>query len=208
MKRKFNCFLHNIRKLWRNKMLRYKIRLVLFCLFLFALLSLGLFSLTRSYSFYESSANLSLDIKTAMFVVEPGTMKYNIDVDQIIPNENSYVYAFSISNFNETKRNDVDLEFNLYIQTTTNLPLTYRLYENEYTPDRADLLTKSELKQDDDGAWYNLFTDETKYLFGFNEEITNMYYLVIDFPPSYKNVLEYSDALENIYIIIDARQVI
>lgn len=209
MKRKAKIFWHKIRKIKRNKILKYKIRFVLFCTFLLGILVVGIYSFNRSFSAYESHANLSLDIQTAMFVVEPGIMSFNIDLDQIIPSDNSYIYTFSISNFNETMKSDVDLEYNLYLQTTTNLPLSYRLYtEEEYNQNNPGLLTKKERKQDDDNSWYNLMTVETKYQFSYKEKKTYIYYLVIDFPTTYKNVLEYSESLENIKMIIDAQQVV
>ncbi len=208
MKRKINIFFHNVRVLRRNKKLMVKIRFLSFSCVFFFILSVGIYSLIRSYSSYYANANLTLDIQTAMYVLEEGEMAFNIDLDKIIPSDKPYIYAFSISNFNETAQSDVDLEYSIKLQTTTNMPLSYRLYYNSYNLSEADMITKRELKQDEDSAWYNLLTVDGQYEFSYNEKKTNIYYLVIDFPTHYKTDLIYSDALENIQVLVDSRQII
>lgn len=208
MKRHINIFFHNIRKLNRSKKIKYKLRFLVFAFIFISITSFGLIALIKSYAFYNSKVNLALDIKTAMYVIEPGEMSYNIDLDKIIPSDNPYIYTFSISNFNEENTTDVDLEYTLKMQTTTNLPLEYRIYYDSYDLDTNDLISTRELRQDEDGSWYNYYVIDEKYEFSYEENKTNIYYLVIDFPTVYKNVLEYSDAIENIQIIIDSKQIL
>ena len=208
MKRIINIFLHNIREFKRNKKNKYKIRFIIFSIVFISILSFGIFSLIKSFSSYYSKANLSLDIQTAMFVLDEGEMSFNIDIDQIIPKDEPYIYTFSVSNFNEERKSDVDLKYNLKIQTTTNMPLEYRLYYKEYNLDEKDIITRRDLLQDEDSSWYNLLTVGTTYEFSYTERTTNIYYLVIDFPTVYKDVIEYSDAIENIEVIIDSEQIV
>jgi len=208
MKRHLNIFFHNLRKLKRNKKIKYKFRFAVFSFFFISITTIGLIALIKSYAFYNSKVNLALDIKTAMYVIEPGEMSYNIDLDKIIPSENPYIYTFSVSNFNAENRSDVDLEYNIKIQTTTNLPLNYRLYYKTYDLEKDDLITTRELKQDEDESWYNYFELNDTYEFTYQENETNIYYLVIEFPTVYKEVLEYSDAIENIQVIIDSKQIL
>lgn len=208
MKRTINIFFHNLRVLKRNKKFMYRIRFLSLSLLLLTIISVGLFSLIKSYASYQSKANLSLDIKTAMFVVDVGEMSFNIDLDRIIPSDDPYIYTFSVSNFDSEKRTDVDLEYNLSIQTTTNLPLTYRLYYDNYNLAEKDIISTRELRQDEDNSWYNYFTVNEKYEFTYQENQTNIYYLVIDFPVNYKDSIEYSDAVENIQVIIDTKQIL
>ena len=208
MKRHINIFFHNIRKLNRSKKIKYKLRFLVFAFIFISITSFGLIALIRSYAFYNSKVNLALDIKTAMYVIEPGEMSYNIDLDKIIPSDNPYIYTFSISNFNEENTTDVDLEYTLKMQTTTNLLLEYRIYYDSYDLDTNDLISTRELRQDEDGSWYNYYVIDEKNEFSYEENKTNIYYLVIDFPTVYKNVLEYSDAIENIQIIIDSKQIL
>lgn len=208
MKRHINIFFHNIRKLNRSKKFKYKLRFIVFAFIFISITSFGLVALIKSYAFYDSKVNLALDIETAMYVIEPGEMSYNIDLDKIIPSDDPYIYTFSISNFNEENRTDVDLEYTIKMQTTTNLPLKYRIYYDSYDLDTNDLISTRELRQDEDGSWYHYCLIDEKYEFSYQENKTNIYYLVIDFPTIYKNVLEYSDAIENIQIIIDSKQIL
>lgn len=208
MKRSINIFFHNIRVLKRNKKLMVKFRFLCFsCVFLF-ILTFGVYALIRSYSSYYANANMSLDIQTAMYVLEEGNMSFNIDLDKIIPSDKPYIYTFSISNFNSDKQCDVDLEYTIKLQTTTNMPLNYRLYYDTYSLGEADDITEREVKQDDDGAWYNLLTVAGLYKFSYREAETKIYYLVIDFPEHYKSDLVYSDTIENIQVIVDSKQII
>lgn len=206
MKRKINIFFHNIREIKRNKFLRYKIRLLLFLCVIVGILTCGLYSLIRSYSLYESKAKMSLDIQTAMYVIEEGTMSFNIDLKDIIPSTEPYKYTFSISNFNDKQRTDVDLEYVLSLQTTTNLPLNYHLYD-EADPN-TDIIGNTEIKQDEDNAWYKTMEVNDKYSFGYEANETHMFTLVVEFPEVYKSELEYSKNIDNIQIIVDSKQII
>jgi hypothetical protein len=94
------------------------------------------------------------------------------------------------------------------IQTTTNLPLNYRLYVDSYNLNDNDIIATRELKQDEDNSWYNYFVVNQKKEFTYQRNETNIYYLVIEFPTNYKSVLEYSNAIENIQIIIKSKQII
>jgi hypothetical protein len=208
MKKKINIFFHHIREIKRNKILKYKLRFVVFSFIFLGILLTSIFAGIKSFSRYHSQANLSLDIQTAMFIVEPGEMSYNIDLEKILPSDEPYIYTFSISNFNEEKTTDVDLEYVIDIQTTTNLPLNYRLYVDSYNLNDNDIIATRELKQDEDNSWYNYFVVNQKKEFTYQRNETNIYYLVIEFPTNYKSVLEYSNAIENIQIIIKSKQII
>ena len=208
MKRKINILLHNIRELNRNKKLKIRFRFIVFSLIVLFVISVGVFAVIKSFAFYNSNASLSLDIQTAIFVVEPGEMSFNIDLEKVIPSDDPYIYTFSISNFNEEKRTDVDLEYYLEIVTTTNLPLRYKLYYNSYDLSTNDIITTREIKQDEDGSFYNYFKVNQKYSFTYQENQTHIYYLVIEFPTTYKDVIEYSDAIDNIQVNINTQQVL
>ena len=109
MKRLIKIFFHNIRQFFRSKKNRYQLKFLLFTFFFLSILVIGIYSLIRSFAKYDSKTNLSLDIQTAMYVVEAGEMSFNIDLDKIVPSNDPYIYTFSISNFNEEKQSDVDL---------------------------------------------------------------------------------------------------
>ena len=104
MKRKINILLHNIRELTRNKKLKLRFRFLVFSLMVLFIVSVGVFAIIKTFAFYNSNASLSLDIQTAIYVVEPGEMSFNIDLEKIIPSDEPYIYTFSVSNFDEEKR--------------------------------------------------------------------------------------------------------
>lgn len=208
MKRKINILLHNIRELTRNKKLKLRFRFLVFSLMVLFIVSVGVFAIIKTFAFYNSNASLSLDIQTAIYVVEPGEMSFNIDLEKIIPSDEPYIYTFSVSNFDEEKRTDVDLEYDLEVITTTNLPLNYKLYYNAYDLSTNDIITTRDIRQDEDGSYYNYFKVDQKYSFTYKENQTHIYYLIIEFPTTYKDIIEYSDAIDNIQVKINTQQVL
>lgn len=208
MKRKINILLHNIRELTRNKKLKLRFRFLVFSLMVLFIVSVGVFAIIKTFAFYNSNASLSLDIQTAIYVVEPGEMSFNIDLEKIIPSDEPYIYTFSVSNFDEEKRTDVDLEYDLEVITTTNLPLNYKLYYNAYDLSTNDIITTRDIRQDEDSSYYNYFKVDQKYSFTYKENQTHIYYLIIEFPTTYKDIIEYSDAIDNIQVKINTQQVL
>ena len=88
------------------------------------------------------------------------------------------------------------------------MPLRYKLYYNSYDLSTNDIITTREIKQDEDGSFYNYFKVDQKYSFTYQENQTHIYYLVIEFPTTYKDVIEYSDAIDNIQVNINTQQVL
>ena len=181
--------------------------IVVFVLFLLMILAVKLFQL--AYASYQSTARLNTNIEKALYILEEGGLEFNIDLDQIAPSPDPYIYKFSISNFNATNHSDVDIEYQLSLRTTTNLPLTYELYRNENYDDEnaVNLLEDMSIKQDADGAWYNSYTGQEKYQFPYEEDLTDIYTLVIYFKEENKATIDYADSLEHIEVKIDSNQV-
>ena len=182
--------------------------LVVLGMFLLIFVAFKLFQI--AYAAYESSAKLNANIEKALYILEEGGLSFNIDLNKIEPSSSSYIYKFSISNFYGSKHSDVDIEYQLSIRSTTNLPLVYELYRNQNYDDSSaiNLFDSFMVQQDEDGAWYNFFEGREKYFFSYNEDSTDIYTLVIYFDEQYKNVLDYADNLENIEVKIDSHQVI
>lgn len=182
--------------------------LVVLGMFLLIFVAFKLFQI--AYAAYESSAKLNANIEKALYILEEGGLSFNIDLNKIEPSSSPYIYKFSISNFYGSKHSDVDIEYQLSIRSTTNLPLVYELYRNQnYDGSSAiNLFDSFMVQQDEDGAWYNFFEGREKYFFSYNEDSTDIYTLVIYFDEQYKNVLDYADNLENIEVKIDSHQVI
>ena len=187
-----------------------KRRFLLIMILLVLTLFLAFHLLGKAYSSYHTKAKLNANIERALYIFNQEKMDFNIDFNQIIPSDEPYVYKFSISNFNNIKSSDVDLDYSLSVKTTTNLPITLELYRNQNHDDNnaVNILTKKETKQDSDKAWYNIYGPTDKYLMKYNEKTTDIYTLVVNFPKVYANDTTYADNIEYIGVEITSKQVI
>ena len=171
---------------------------------------------------YESEAEAEGEIEIAMYVLNADyqnmSLKLNGSDDPLLPRIDPYKYRFSISNFNELARTDVELEYALSIRTTTNLPLTYQLYKypnDTYNPGAAEnIIASNTVAPDDDGTFFR--TIKTTWLdaqdievgyeeFGYEEDQINYYELVITFPKSFAEI-KYQDIIESVEIIVNSKQ--
>ena len=134
-----------------------KKRFLIVILVMFILIVVAIKLLQIAYASYESQAKLNANIDKALYILKTGGMNFNIDLDKIEPSSKPYIYKFSISNFDGNRQSDVDIEYQMNITTTTNLPLTYELYRNENYDDEnaTNLFENMKTKQDVDCAWYN-----------------------------------------------------
>lgn len=157
---------------------------------------------------YESTGEIEYDIQTAFFVIEDGEYSFTMNLGNIKPSASPYVYLFTIANFNEDLTSKVDMEYNLKIITTTNLPLNYKLYRNEAYQTGTSILSPKQTIQDTYESWYNKFTTEESYLLTHDSMTTDSYYLVVEYPLLYKNTLDYLNKIESVDIYVYANQLI
>ena len=164
-------------------------------LILILILLIRIISLTISK--YESSAISYSAIQVAFYVLNRDYQSMSLNLESLFPRDEPYVYYFSVSNSNGDKTCETDMEYDLTIRTTTNLPIEYELYKNEqYTNDAAQSIIKSDdIVQDDDNT------------FSYNEAKKNIYQLVVRFPAKY-NTINYQDIIEAIEITVDSKQII
>ena len=185
---------------------RLKISLKLFLIVIFSILSLSLFP--QVFSRYQSDATVNTNIDVAFYVINASFQSKNIILEEIAPSDEPYLLNFSIANHNGSNRLEVDAIYELKIVTTTNLPLTYKLYKNEdYTDANATNLLEGTMElpaQDEDGTYFQLLNSSTEE-FGFKEDQINEYQLLIYFPKMYMSH-EYQDIVESIEITIDSKQ--
>ena len=137
-------------------------------------------------------------------------LNFSIDTDGIVPSDKPYIYSFSIANYNDLKKSNVDLEYSLKMRTTTNIPVEYKLYRNEdYDSEGSvNLLESFSEVQDEDGSWYKIFDIKDKYSFDYKTKSKDIYSLVIYFPKIYAKNLDYTNLIDHIEITVDAKQII
>ena len=102
------------------------------------------------------------------------------------------------------------MSYQISIRTTTNLPLTYRLYyEQNYNEAGSENIIDSTTQvQDEDGAWYHQMTVDDVYTMPYTTNTTHTFYLVVDFPIAYSSSVMYEGMMDNIEITIDSKQIV
>lgn len=161
-----------------------------------------------TYSRYESSATSETKSKIAYYLLETNYMSESINLTNLVPSDEPYIYTFSIANNDGTKRLETRLEYDLLIKTTTNLPLTYELYMNEdyALPSSTNIITTQNDVIDEHGTYFKEIKVAKEY-FNFLTDEENNYTLLIYFPKQFISY-QYQDVIESIDIIVDSKQLL
>lgn len=155
-----------------------------------------------TYSKYSSSANGDAAANIAFFIVDVGTYENTISLNNLEPSNNDYIYKFTVNNFKNNKRTNVKLDYNIEFVTTTNLPLTYKIYKEGTN----NIITSNEIIQDGDMYFNKLNTNEAGS-FSYEENQTEEYTLVVNFPITYNDKPdEYQGLIDSFMIKINATQ--
>lgn len=157
---------------------------------------------------YESVAESSADVDIAFYLLKEDYKEMKLNLASLFPQDQEYVYKFSIGNEENDKVAEVNIEYELSISTTTNLPLTYELYKNQDYRDEGaiNVIESNEIEQDEDGTYYRVMKTQKERL-DFEQPKTNVYQLVIRFPANY-NTDNYQDILEMLKISVTGQQII
>ena len=156
---------------------------------------------------YESIANSYANVEIAFYLLKEDYKTMTINLAELLPQNNAYVFDFSIGNQDGIEMAEVDLEYELSLRTTTNLPLTFELYMNEnYTDAGAtNIIKENNIAADEQGTYFRKMTTEKQYL-SYKEGVTNLYQLVVYFPANYDQE-NYQDIIELLEITVNAQQV-
>lgn len=164
--------------------------------------------LTVAFSKYQSKATTNPNIQVAFYVINKNYEKMSLNLDSLFPSDEPYIYNFSISNTNGEKMCETDMEYDLIIRTTTNLPLTYELYKNQNYNDSGatNIIKTNDIVQDENKTYFRIISVETEN-FSYTTKKTNLYQLVVHFPKKY-NTINYQDIIEGIEITVNSKQII
>ncbi len=156
---------------------------------------------------YESIANSTANVDIAFYLLNEDYKTMTLNLASLFPQDDAYVYTFSIGNQDGEKTAEIDLVYNLTIRTTTNLPLTYELYKNQkYTDSGAvNIIKTNTVEPDEYGTYFRNITTQEENLY-YKEPKTNIYQLVIHFPENY-NTTNYQNIIEALEIQVDSHQV-
>ena len=163
----------------------------------------------RTNTRYESEANVSAEASVAFFVIDQGTYEGSISLTGLEPSTNPFYYTFYVRNYDENGyRTDVNLTYDIKVETTTNLPLTYEVIRNQsFSGSYTNLLTSFTTRQDDNNVYYKTSNILGTYNFGHASNQIDQYTIKVNFPISYKDYPEYQGSIELFSIIINATQV-
>ena len=186
-----------------KKLKRLYMKLVLLVLCLLVIARIFVLVLSK----YESISNSYANVGIAFYLLKEDYKTMTLNLDSILPQDNKYVYEFSIGNQDGEEMAEVDIEYELSLRTTTNLPLTYELYMNEqYTDDGAtSIIKENTVNYDEHGTYFRTITTEPIYL-SYKEGKTNLYQLVVYFPEDYDQE-KYQDIIELLEINVNGQQV-
>ena len=99
---------------------------------------------TLVLSKYESEAKSTANVDIAFYLLKEDYKTMTLNLASLFPQNDAYVFSFTIGNQDGEKTAEIDLIYDLTIRTTTNLPLTYELYKNqEYTDTGATNIIKT-----------------------------------------------------------------
>lgn len=156
---------------------------------------------------YESISDSYANVDIAIYLFKEDYKTMTINLASIEPRDNAYIFEFTVGNQDGIEIAETDLEYELTLRTTTNLPLTFELYKNQqYTDLEAESIIKEEnILPDEYGTYFRTMTTEKSFL-PYTQGTTNLYQLVVHFPANYDQE-KYQDIIELLEIKVNAQQV-
>lgn len=181
-----------------------KVKFFIILVLIFIILKIINFTISK----YEASSNSTANLGIAYYILKDDYQTMSVNLGSLLPREEPYVYTFSVANNDGTNRLETNLEYDLTIRTTTNLPLQFELYKNENYSDSGaqNIITSVNTETDEYDTYFTTYTTEKSY-FGFTNNEQNTYNLVVYFPSVYSSI-QYQDIIENIEVVIESKQII
>ncbi len=159
-----------------------------------------------TYSRYESQLTSQNSITTAIYLLNDEYETINVKLPDVVPENNQYEYSFSIQNYKDDLHSDTNLKYRIHIRTTTNVDITYNLFNTlDVENAQSDILTSS-TDRDNDGTYFNhIYTDYKTML--FSEDKTDYYTIVFTYPTDCRNS-QFSGIAELIEINVESSQIL
>lgn len=190
-----------------------KLRKSLAILLLIVIIIAAIILIRNTLARYETTATSEKDVDVAFWIVDNTFKSDRMLLENLYPSNTSFDYTFTVSNYEMvadgetiTKRAETDLDYELILTTTTNLPLEYEIQKNGVTCTKTE-----ELYADDDGTYYReikLETDKNNLIMRQGTDTTDTFVVKVTFPKSNYTNAEYADLIEYIKIDLTAKQII
>ncbi len=190
-----------------NNINKKKFKKTFFSSIVIFLLTIIISSIGFTYARYESDTTLKLNPNIAFFIVEATNTTKSLELTKMVPSNDYYDYYFEVSNFNDTGKANVDLNYNIQLKMTTNLPLTYEIYKVEDNT-MANINTVN-ISTNQDGMYFKEYVDTNDYFMACKTKKTDRFLLRVYFPLEYKNNPDYYESvIDLVEININATQVV
>lgn len=159
-----------------------------------------------TFSKFETVATSNITVEQAIYLLDARSESITVKLPEIVPSNNQYSFTFSIANNDGRKRSETSLKYDMEVITTTNIPITYDLFDTLDVTNATSIINENNVIADDYGTYFRHITTDTKY-FGIDEDEINYYTLLITLPAGF-NDSDYRALFEMIEIKIDSSQVI
>lgn len=159
---------------------------------------------TLVLSKYESEAKSTANVDVAFYLLKEDYQTMTLNLASIFPQKDAYKYTFSVGNVEGDKTAEIDLVYDLTIRTTTNLPLTFELYQ-ESEDGMINAIQSNKIEADEYGTYFRIITTNTEDLY-YRQPKTNKYELIFYFPENY-NTTNYQNIIEILEINVSSHQV-
>lgn len=174
-------------------------------LFIVTIIVIGSLKLTQAR--YETVTRINVSPNLAFFIVDVQSQTGQIKLEGMVPRTDPYLYTFSVSNFNSSRRANVDLTYSIEIITTTNMPLTFKIFKGSGST--VDEIDSDTFSTDTNGVYYRHLVINDISSFSYNTDSTDLYTLWVSFPEQYKSSpMEYAGIIDLVDIKINAEQVV
>ncbi len=186
-----------------------KFLLVAKLIFVFVSLVLIVNIAGSTYTKYESQVDVSANANVAFFVIEQGLYENQIYIDGLAPSSDPKYYRFYVTNKKNNRRADVDLDYTIKFETTTNLPLEYEIIRNQsFSGTHTNILNTPTLRQDENDVYYKVYTTNGSRRFSHLSDEVDEYTVKVTFPLQHKDSPDlYQGVIEMFSVIINASQV-
>ena len=146
----------------------------------------------------------------ALFLLEQGTTSGSIALEGLEPSDEKHKYVVNVRNYKQALRTNVDLDYHIKFETTTNVPFSIEVYRNEDSddPGATNILLPSSYRTDGD-VYYKVYDTNGTHRFHYNTNEEDYYTIVVTYASSYKNYPElYQGKVDLLSVIITAEQVV
>ena len=188
-----------------------KIRKSLVILLLIAIIIAVIILIRNTLARYETTATSEKDVDVALWAVDNSFKSDRMLLQDIYPSDVSFDYTFTVSNFEMdesggtiTKRAETDLDYELVLTATTNLPLEYEIQKNGVTCQKTE-----NIYADADGTYYKemkLETDKNNLVMKQGTDTTDTFVVKVTFPKGNFTNAEYADLIEYIKLDLTSKQ--